>query len=78
MLPISLQVADHQLVEKLVPRAEHMCQVLGRHAQSGEQLDVQHEFQKLTFDVIGELCLGTDFKSQTEEQSPYAKVIIVV
>jgi hypothetical protein len=30
-----------------------LLDTLESHAKSGEPLDIQHEFQKLTFDIIG-------------------------
>lgn len=37
----------------VVERARHLLDTLESHAKSGEPLDIQHEFQKLTFDIIG-------------------------
>lgn len=42
-----------QLMNKVANRAEILCEALGAHARSGEPVDVQDEFQRLTFDVIG-------------------------
>lgn len=61
------------LMNRVANRAEILCEALGAHARSGEPVDVQDEFQRLTFDVIGQLCLGFDFGTQTNPDSPYAK-----
>jgi hypothetical protein len=37
----------------VVERGSHLIDTLESHAKSGEPLDIQHEFQKLTFDIIG-------------------------
>ena len=43
-----------------------------------ERCDMQTEFQKLTFDVIGLVSMGIDFGSQTEEANPYERAWEVV
>ncbi len=42
-----------QLMNRVANRAEILCEALGAHVRSGEPVDVQDEFQRLTFDVIG-------------------------
>lgn len=61
----------NNLIAHVVERARHLLDTLESHAKSGEPLDIQHEFQKLTFDIIGDLSMKFDFKTQTDETSPY-------
>ena len=64
-------------------RAEIMCDNLDRFITNNQEgasksLDMQTEFQKLTFDVIGLVALGMDFQSQKQQSNPYENAWEVV
>jgi cytochrome P450 len=52
-------------------KSQQFVQHLDRFAKSGEKIDMQRWLRHLTFDVIGLVCLGVDFKSLGESESPF-------
>merc|ERR1712137_280793 len=54
-------------------RAELLTSTLAKFAGRKEIVDMQTEFQKLTFDVIGLVSMGIDFGSQKSAENPFEK-----
>ena len=54
-------------------RSHNLCNTLSEAAVSRKLVDMQEEFQKLTFDVIGLVAMGMDFNSQRGDGNIYGE-----
>ena len=66
------------MIPIFIKRAHILADYLEGFIDTKKTVDMQTQFQKLTFDVIGLVAVGTDFGSQTNESNPYENAWEVV